>query len=244
MSLLKRFGRSPRVLALAGETLAGYLRLVERTSRLVDGSPDFRARVEAEGLSPFIAVTWHGEHFLGHIARAPGEDMRVLVSRHGDGEINAVAMRRLGLGLVRGSGGSGAKIRKRGGISALRALLRALEEGACVVFTADVPKIARRVGEGTVTLARLSGRPVLPFAVVSRRHVRLGSWDRAALVLPFSTLAFVVGDPIGVPADAGAVEQARLRDVIEASLNDVHSRAYALVRSPPPARSAEDGAPA
>ena len=242
MSLLKRFGRSPCALALAGEVLAFYLRLVARTGRLVDGSPDFRRRVRAEGLSPFIAVTWHGEHFLGHLARAPGEDMRVLVSRHGDGEINAVAMRRLGLGLVRGSGGSGAKIRKRGGISALRELLRALSEGASVVFTADVPKVAKRVGEGTITLARLSGRPVLPFAVVGRRHVRLASWDRAALVLPFSRIALVVGDPVSVPRDADEAMQARLRDVIETSLNDVHSRAYALVQSRTPAASAVDSA--
>lgn len=233
MSWLKRLGRSPRVLALAGEALAFYLRLVERTSAYVDGSKvgggaGFHARVGAEGLAPYIAVTWHGEHFLNHIPKQDDEDFRVLVSRHGDGEINAVAARRLGLGLVRGSGGSAAKMKKRGGVQALRALLRALEEGASIAMTADVPKVAKRVGEGTVTLARLSGRPIVPFAVVSRRHIRLNSWDRAAIGLPFSRLVFLPAEPVFVPRDAGAEEQARLRIVIEDRLNAVHEAAYLM----------------
>ena len=242
MSLLKRLGRAPFLRAAAGEGLALYLRLVERTSRFVDASGDYRTRMKAEGVAPFIAVSWHGEHFLSHIMLEPGEDVRALVSRHGDGEINAVAVRRLGLGLVRGSGGSVAKIRKRGGVGALRALLKTLEDGASVFMTADVPKIAKRVGEGTVTLARLSGRPVIPFAVVSRRHVRLNSWDRAAIGLPFSRLVFLPGAPIFVPSDADAATREHLRQTIEDSLNDVHSRAYALATAPRPHLSADDRA--
>ncbi len=249
MSWLKRLGRSPRVLRWAGEALAGYLRLIARTSAYVDGSrrdgsAGFHARVMAEDLAPYIAVTWHGEHFLNHIPRQPGEDFRVLVSRHGDGEINAVAARRLGLGLVRGSGGSAAKMKKRGGVEALRALLRALGEGASIAMTADVPKVAKRVGEGTVTLARLSGRPVVPFAVVSRRHIRLRSWDRAAIGLPFSRLVFLPADPVFVPRDADAAERERLRNVIEDRLNAVHEDAYLMAAGAwPPSLPAPAGRP-
>ena len=230
MKRLKRLGRSPRLLAAAGEILALYLKLCERTSRLVDGSDGFRERVAAESLSPFICVSWHGEHFLSHIVREPREDVRALISRHGDGQINAVAASRLGLGLVRGSGGQGAKIRKRGGAAALRALLTALEDGASIFQTADVPKVGKRVGEGTIALARLSGRPVIPFAVVSRRHVRLDTWDKAAIPLPFSRLVFLPAEPIFVPADADADALEQMRLEVEHRLNDVHKRAYALAK--------------
>lgn len=233
MGVLKRVGRSPVVLDLAGRLLAAYLRLVERTSAYVDASRGFHARVETEGWAPYIAVAWHGEHFLNHVPRRPGEDFRVLVSRHGDGEINAVAARRLGLGVVRGSGGSAAKttsakVAKRGGVPALRALLRALGEGASIAMTADVPKVPKRVGEGTVALARLSGRPVVPFAVVGRRRLRLRSWDRAAIGLPFSRLVFVAAAPVFVPADADARAREAARALIETRLDAAHAEAYRI----------------
>ncbi len=51
-------------------------------------------------------------------------------------------------------------------------------------LTADVPKIARRCGEGIVTLARMSGRPIVPAAVATSRRMEFGSWDRASIACP------------------------------------------------------------
>ena len=67
-------------------------------------------------------------------------------------------------------------------------------------MTADVPKIARVCGEGIVTLARLSGRPIVPVAVVTSRRIDFESWDRASLGLPFGRGAMVLGEPIRVAA--------------------------------------------
>ena len=57
-------------------------------------------------------------------------------------------------------------------------LLRQLESGSSVAMTADVPKRARVAGRGIVTLAKLSGRPIVPTAAVpsiSRPQPRLNS---------------------------------------------------------------------
>jgi hypothetical protein len=46
--------------------------------------------------------------------------------------------------------------------------------------------------------------------------------------LPFSMLGIVMGDPIHVPREAGPVELELYRKRVEAALNDVTAKAYAL----------------
>ncbi|MGJ3265591.1 MAG: lysophospholipid acyltransferase family protein [Salinarimonas sp.] len=228
MSLLKRIGRHPRVRAAAGFAFARYLGLVARTNRFTMEPTDAHERVGP--LMPVIAAMWHGQHFLVHLARRPQDPTACLVSRSGDGELNAIALEHLGVRPIRGSGDRGrGRVREKGGAQALRAMVRALEGGESVVMTADVPKIARRAGEGIVTLARLSGRPIVPVAVVTSRRKVFDSWDRAALALPFGRGAIVIGEPIRVARDAGheAIETARR--AVEAGLDDVHARAYARI---------------
>ena len=107
-------------------------------------------------------------------------------------------------------------------------MVRTLAGGYTVVMTADVPKVSRRAGMGIVTLARLSGRPIYPLAVVTSRRFDFRSWDRASLGKPFGRGAMVLGDPIHVAraADDAALEAARL--AVERGLDAVHDRAYAL----------------
>ena len=82
-------------------------------------------------------------------------------------------------------------------------MLRALGDGEMVVMTADVPKIARVCGAGIITLAQMSGRPIVPVAVVTSRRIDFNSWDRASLGLPFGRGAIVVGEPVHVSARCG-----------------------------------------
>ena len=93
----------------------------------------------------------------------------------------------------------------------MRAMMRALSDGEMVVMTADIPKISRICGEGIVTLAQLSGRPIVPVAVVTSRRIDFDSWDRASIGLPFGRGAIVLGEPVHVPreADAQALESLR-----------------------------------
>ncbi|CAM5190639.1 hypothetical protein BTHI11S_02567 [Bosea thiooxidans] len=172
-----------------------------------------------------------------------------LVSRHGDGGFNAVALRELGIGAIRGSGALGRKIREKGGASAFLAMVRRLAAGDTMVLTADVPKRARIVGPGIIALARASGRPLRAVAVVTSRRIDFNSWDRASIGLPFGRCAIVVGEPILVARDADEAAQEAARLALQASLDDVHARGYALVGSSDPGaglreRQQAAGAPA
>ena len=64
--------------------------------------PDVYARIDAE--LPVIVAMWHGQHFMAPFMRRPGDRGKVLISRHRDGEINAIAAERLGIETIRGSG--------------------------------------------------------------------------------------------------------------------------------------------
>jgi lysophospholipid acyltransferase (LPLAT)-like uncharacterized protein len=233
MGIVKRIGRSPIVREAIGFFVARYLGLVRRTNRFVMEPADAYDRIGP--MMPVIAAMWHGQHFMSHYAKRPEDRAASLVSRSGDGEFNAIALRHLGVRAIRGSGDRGrGKARQKGGALALRAMLKALGDGEMVVMTADVPKITRRAGEGIVTLARLSGRPIVPIAVVTSRRIDFKSWDNASLGLPFGRGAIVLGDPITVPREVTGEDVEAYRQRVEDALDAVHARAYAIVGTPDP----------
>ncbi len=179
MQWLKRLSRTRAVREMLGFGSARYLGLVRRTNRCVMEPANAYDRIGP--MMPVIAAMWHGQHFMIHFAKRPQDRAASLVSRSGDGELNAIALRHLGVRAIRGSGARGRDVREKGGVAATREMLRALANGEMVVLTADVPKIARVCGEGIVTLAKLSGRPIVPVAVVTSRRFVLRNWDRASL---------------------------------------------------------------
>ena len=229
MSFLKRLVRSPHFQKTAGVLAAEYLRLVFKTNRFVYEPEPMYAY--AETLAPVIVGMWHGQHYLMPFLRRKNA-AKVLVSRHRDGEINAIAARHLGVGTVRGSGGDGREFQRKGGVGAFREMLDALEQGYAMALTADVPKVSRIAGAGIAKLASLSGRPIFLVAIATSNRIMLKNWDRSAVNLPFGRGAMVGAGPIYVPAaaDEAALEAARRR--IEAELNTITKRAYDIVDTP------------
>jgi lysophospholipid acyltransferase (LPLAT)-like uncharacterized protein len=227
MNPLRRLSRVRAAQETAGFLFAAYLKLLKRTNRPVIEPPDAYARMDPH--LPVILAMWHGQHFMVPLALRPQDRATSLVSRSADGELNAIVLRHLGIGAVRGSGARGRNFLEKGGAAAFEGLLRALDEGKTVGLTADVPKIARVCGNGVVTLAQLSGRPIVPIAIVTSRRVDFRSWDRASLGLPFGRSAVVVGEPISVPPQIDAAAREAARRAVEGELDRVHERAYALV---------------
>ena len=227
MGWLKELGRKPSVQEAFGWSLARYLGLVRRTNAFTREPADLHERLGP--IQPVIAAVWHGQHAMAHYIRRPADRVASLVSRSADGELNAIALRHLHVRAIRGSGARGRDPRLKGGSGALRAMLRALAGGENMVLTADVPKIARRCGHGIVTLARISGRPIVPIAVATSRRIEFRSWDRASLGLPFGRGAMVVGSPISVARDADEHGMEAARRAVERELDRVHARAFSLV---------------
>ncbi|NVK34440.1 MAG: DUF374 domain-containing protein [Rhodobacteraceae bacterium] len=227
--MLKKIGRHPVTLNIIGTLLAYYLKLVHLTNRFTVEPKDIYEEMP-ENL-PVIIAMWHGQHFMTPFARPSHWPASVMISRSADGEINAIAARKLGLGLIRASGSQKShQIAKRGGMRGFIEAMRALKDGSSIAMTADVPKGPARVsGIGIVQLAKHSGRPILPVAVATSRSIELNSWDRASVNLPFGRGGICAGDLIHVDADADddALEAARL--LVQERLSQTTTRAYELV---------------
>ncbi|RTL48387.1 MAG: DUF374 domain-containing protein [Bradyrhizobiaceae bacterium] len=223
-SFLRKLSKSVWVQRSAGFLAAEFLRLVWLTNRFSIDPPDIYKRAEPE--MPLIMTFWHGQHFLMPFVKRSKYAGKVLISRHSDGEINAIAAQRLGVGTIRGSGDHGREFQRKGGVSAFKEMLRTLNDGCNMAVTADVPKVSRKAGLGIIMLARESGRPIMPVAIATSRFRRLNNWDRSVIHLPFGRGAIVAGDFIRIPPDADNEKMELARQALETSLNEVTARAY------------------
>lgn len=218
--LLKRF-----VAAIA----VAYVKLVRLTNPMAKGSDDptdgfLRNKNSIFGL-------WHGQHlfFPGYHPR--GNPMATMISRSADAEINALYVEKFGVTVFRGSGGrEREKTVEKGGARALLSMKKALDAGMSVTTVADIPSgTARDAGMGIITLAKLSGRPIVPAALTtSRRKVLERTWDKTTINLPFGRSAALFGTPIHVARDAGEAEMEAKRRELTAALDDVTERAKKL----------------
>ncbi len=213
-----------------GIATAEYLRLVGMTTRFTLEPSDVYERGEAD--MPIILAFWHGQHFLAPVARKSDHRVTMLASRHHDGEINAVAAQRLGVGAIRGSGNLGGGFVHKAGVAAFHSMLDSLAAGSSVALSADVPKRARVAGLGIIKLAQASGRPIYPSAIATSRRIVLDNWDRTTINLPFGRGAGVAAEPISIAADADDAALEAARRLLEERLNAATRRAYELVDKP------------
>ncbi|MDE2490561.1 MAG: lysophospholipid acyltransferase family protein [Elusimicrobia bacterium] len=171
-----------------------YVSLVGLTSRTRVVRGEVPERLHAEGRR-FIYSFWHQRQvYFTWTHRGVGA--AVLVSRSKDGELIAETMRLSRIAAVRGSS-------SRGGIAAAREMVETLRSGLDVGITPDGPKgPPRKVKEGALRIAQLSGAPIVPIAnALSRKLVLEKAWDRFHVPLPFSRAVVVYGEPISVGPD-------------------------------------------
>ncbi|MBN9595035.1 MAG: lysophospholipid acyltransferase family protein [Afipia sp.] len=227
---LRKLGRASWLQHVAGFIAAEFLRFVWLTNRFTLDPPDVYKQLEPD--MPLIIAFWHGQHFMMPFLKRKEYKAKVLISRHRDGEINAIAAERLDVGTVRGSGDHGVEFHRKGGVGAFKAMLRVLDDKINMALTADVPKVSRKAGLGIIMLARESGRPILPVAIATSRFKRLNNWDRSVIHLPFGRGVIAGAELIWVPPDADNETMQALRLQLEERLNDVTRRAYGLVGRP------------
>lgn len=231
----RRLLRNSFFTAAAGGLIKAALVVIHRTQKPVAGSSDFAKILTDE--HPAIVALWHGQHLLAPFFRPKTLPYVALLSKNADAEVNAAVVRSFGIHTLRGSGG---RVRQatpeKGGARALISMVRMLAKGYGVCMIADVPKgVPREAGLGIVTLARLSGRPIVPAAAVtSRRHVVERSWDKTTLPLPFGRMAVVLGTPIFVPRDADEALIEATRRNVTLAIEAANTQALRLVEENAP----------
>tara|TARA_R110002020_G_scaffold96186_13_gene230573 strand:- start:1483 stop:2250 length:768 start_codon:yes stop_codon:yes gene_type:complete len=228
----KRLLRSETVQRLGSLLIHWMLGAIWRTNRDNGTSSDWETLIDQEW--PAIFTLWHGQHLLIPYGGPRDRKFVTLVSRSTDAEINARVIERAGYEVIRGSGGREAvMVAGKGGVRALIAMRDALKRGVSVVMIADISKgEARQAGEGVVTLARISGRPVIPMALAtSRRIVLEKTWDKTTINLPFGVRSARLAPGIYVSPKADKAEMAEARARVTAELNRVTEEALRAVET-------------
>lgn len=237
MRPLKKILRSAIIRRLLCWIGAQYIRLVYTTGRwtVVRGSvPSEFWQSER----PFILAFWHGRLLMMPYCWDHKATIHMLISPHRDGQIIANTVGHFGIKTITGSS-------SRGGAGALRAMIKALGAGECVGITPDGPRgPAMRSSEGIVTVARMSGVPIIPATFGMDKRRVLSTWDGFMIAWPFARGVVVWGEPIHVPrkADKDALEAARRQ--VEQSLNEITAEADRISGHDPqePASPARDAA--
>ncbi|OGN43278.1 MAG: hypothetical protein A2623_10030 [Caulobacterales bacterium RIFCSPHIGHO2_01_FULL_70_19] len=195
--------RNPVIQAMLAWILAAWMRFCFATIRWTHVNEAVAEAVWARG-GGVLCAFWHSRIGLSPacwpLDRA--QPAKALISLSPDGQFIARAVARQGIPAIRGSSANKDKAdRAKGGSQALRDGLRQLKVGALAI-TPDGPRgPARQMAEGLPLLAKLSGAPTLFIGLSCNPAIRLGSWDRAVLPLPFSKGA-IVWDVADYPAGA------------------------------------------
>lgn len=189
-----------------------YIRLVKLTSKWDVRGGHIPEKFWNEG-RPFILALWHGRLMMMPYSWRRGVPIDFLISFHRDGDLVSRTIAHFDLGTIRGSS-------KKGGAAALKAMVTALRQGKNIGIAPDGPTGPRmRASEGIISVARLSGAPIIPAACASSRRIVLGSWDRFVIALPFGRGVFCWGEPITVPRDADDQAVQAAIQKLEAALN-------------------------
>ena len=171
---------------------------------------------------PAIYCTWHNRlalclpAYFGYVRRRTGaKGMAALVSASKDGGFLTGILDCFGVEPVRGSS-------SRRGSQALLELTTWAERGYDLAITPDGPRgPCYVVQDGVMSLAQLTGLPIVPFAYDLSWKIRVKSWDQFQIPLPFSRCEMNLDKPIQVPREATDAEREVLRRRLEASLRDM-----------------------
>ncbi|PWU14764.1 MAG: hypothetical protein C5B50_16725 [Verrucomicrobia bacterium] len=169
-----------------------------------------------------IYCLWHNRLVLSLTAyyrymrrRNPTAGVAAMVSASKDGAFLAAILECFRVQPVRGSS-------SRRGPQALSELTTWAERGYDLAITPDGPRgPCYQLQDGVISLAKLTGLPIMPFSYVLNWKLRLKSWDRFQIPLPFARCEVRLGKPMRVPRDASESERESLRQQLEKTLREM-----------------------
>ena len=229
MSLKKRLEKSETLAAAIAWPLATYLRLAFRTGKWrAEGLDELQEELTK---GPVIVVFWHGQLSLAGPAWPQRPARSVLpVAPSPAGLVSAKTQKLFGSTPV-------VIDPKRPNLANMRALLSAVRAGNSIGLTADGPKgPVRQAKSAPIEWARVTGLPVFLFAWSAKRTLRLKTWDRLMIPLPFDRGAYGFRRwETEVPRRLNEADYPRLQESLSKALDDFTQEMDARAGRPPQA---------
>jgi len=152
---------------------------------------------------PFVAAVWHGDMLLSQsLGKLLGWSGRVaiMVSLSQIGEIESRLLKVLGYYVVRGSEKERTK-------EALEDMKNTINQGAIAAMVVDGPSgPVKKIKPGVIYLAKHCKIPIVPLAFMPGKEIRLPTWDKTRIPIPFSRCIVTSVGPISVPNEMEELE--------------------------------------
>jgi len=171
---------------------------------------------------PVIFCVWHNrlpaaiasyDEFVQ--SRWPAKGLAAMISASRDGSFVASVAERFGVQAIRGS-------TSRRGPQALLEATTWMEREYSIVMLPDGPRgPVYQIQEGIIYLAQVTGRPIIPTSNYTGWKIRLRSWDRFQIPLPFARCHAYHGEPIWVPREATDDQREQIRAHLEAVMRAI-----------------------
>ncbi|GAN68949.1 glycosyltransferase N-terminal domain-containing protein [Acetobacter orleanensis] len=212
-------------------TIRGYLGFALRTTRwTLRIDPEARKALFGEGGGTIIVAFWHESLPLipalwwWSEGQNPAMRAHVLISRNRDGRLIADIINQWRIWSIAGS--SDTRRKNKGGAAALRAMRAILQRhGGLVAITPDGPQGPRRCAQpGAVALASHAGKPIIPIGATCR-GIRLKSWDKMVVPLPFGRGHFVCGAPLFLSRKQDALAERSADQLLSEAITKVITEA-------------------
>ena len=205
---------------LAARMFYMLLRMLRFTWRVYFSDP--HGIMEAGRDRPLIFCAWHNR--LAYVMIAIREDIQpktgrrlaAMVSASRDGAFLVEILRAFDVEPVRGS-------TSRRGRQALLELSRQVKAGRHLGITPDGPRgPCYEIQDGILSLAQLTGLPIVPLGCQARRKVRFKSWDRFQLPWPLTRCDVAFGKPLEVPRKATDEQRNALKDDLKRRMMEIN----------------------
>ena len=200
-----------------------YVLTVYKTSKV-----NLKNRKKIENLlerkESFIYSFWHDQLLMCPLTWQSNSSIKVLISKHRDGDIIAQLISNLGFEAIRGSTHKTNKIKNKGGLLSARNMIKSLKNGISIGISPDGPKGPRhKVSEGILSISRLSKSVILPVGIGFKKKWVLNTWDKFIIPKPFNEITVIWGDPI--PAITNEKNNHQFKTKLESKMNNLTAQA-------------------
>ena len=172
----------------------------------------------------FIYAFWHDQLLICPLTWQSEFEIKVLISKHRDGDIIARLISKLGFKAIRGSTHKSGKTKNKGGLTSARQMIKSLKNGISIGISPDGPKGPRhKVSDGILSISRLSNSSILPVGIGFKKKWVLNTWDKFIIPKPFNQITIIWGEPLPALKNEKSINQ--IKSKLESTMYNLTKRA-------------------
>ena len=221
--MLKNISSNRKVQKIIAFLASAYLKLVYSTSR-IELIGRNKIEIFLNKKESFIYSFWHDQLLFCPLTWQSTEIIKVLISKHRDGDIITKVIDKFGFKAIRGSTHKPTKTKNKGSLVSARQVIKSLQNGVSIGIAPDGPKGPRHeVSDGIIQISKLSHKSILPVAIGFQKKWVLNTWDQFIIPRPFNNIRVIWGNPINFKSETKKVSDLKIQ--LEKKMNQLTKEA-------------------